>query len=242
MGVILSNIRIIIIVITLFLLTNVTEGQLKQKVGDILYSDSLTQFEIKNDSLIAISQNWDLYKYAIKSDTLILRKNGDCSGEFEGVFKILNNNQDSLILLPLKYVKSGNFKVDTLKFISVKKRIIPIENFQQLIIEQYGYLGYRKLVVNNNKTVSYFNNDSPGTKANIYKLSDSKYNEFIDTLSKCLVFMIPFNKKMVDAYDETYTDFTVQTNGQFFKMTGIEFSKIHYTLYKYIMFNLRKPD
>jgi len=232
----------IIIVITLFLLTNITKGQLKQKVGDILISDSLTQFEIKNDSLIDISLNSNWCKYLVKSDTLIVRKNGNDRVDFEGVFKILNNNQDSLILLPLKYFKSGIYKMDTLKFITVKKRIIPIKNFQQLIIEQYGYMGYKKLVVNYDKTVSYSNDDSPRTKVNIFKLSDLKYNEFIDTLSKCLVFMIPFNKKMGDVYDPTYTDISVQSNGQYFKMTGIEFSKIHNTLYKYLMFSLIKPQ
>ena len=207
----------IITVISLCLLTIVTKGQLKQKVGEILISDSLTQFEIKNDSLID-------------------------RGDFEGVFKILNNNQDSLILLPLKYFKSGIFKMDTLKFITVKKRIIPIKNFQLLIIEQYGNMGEKKLVIKNDKTVSYSNDDYPGRKTNTFKMSDKKYYEFIDTLSKCLVFMIPFNKPMGDVFDPTYTNFTFQSNGQYFKMAGIDFSKIHYTLYKYLMFNLIKPQ
>ena len=232
----------IITVISLCLLTIVTKGQLKQKVGEILISDSLTQFEIKNDSLIDISLNWNWCKYSVKSDTLILRKNGNDRGDFEGVFKILNNNQDSLILLPLKYFKSGIFKMDTLKFITVKKRIIPIKNFQLLIIEQYGNMGEKKLVIKNDKTVSYSNDDYPGRKTNTFKMSDKKYYEFIDTLSKCLVFMIPFNKPMGDVFDPTYTNFTFQSNGQYFKMAGIDFSKIHYTLYKYLMFNLIKPQ
>ena len=232
--------RPISILIFILALGNWAYGQLKQATVEIFISDSLTQFEIKNDSILYVAQNIDLSKYSVKSDTLFLT-----GGTYQGMFKIIKNNSDTLTILPIRFYKPGIYPMDTIMFVSVKRRIVPIKDFQLLRIDEYGTWGSKRLIINKNREVLYadggfFLPNDPVTNAISFKLSEVKYRELLDTLAKSLVFMISASKRAPDVFDPTAIDFTFQANGKYFnrKLIGMSCA-IHFALYKYLISDIK---
>ena len=237
--------RLLLVFICVFIFFISTFGQFKQKVGEILITDSLEHFEIKNDSLVDIAFNRLWTKYSINSDTLILKANAYDGGTFLGSFKILKNNIDTLIIHPIRFDKPNIYKHDTIKFISIAKRIVPVKEFEYLRIDEYGTWGSKRLIITKDKKVAfsnmgYYSPNEPATNVIHFNLTERKFAELIDTLTNCLIFMIPYNKKVGNVFDPSFIDFTFRSNGEYFQTKRINLSFIHFILYKYLILELMK--
>ncbi|MBS0645331.1 MAG: hypothetical protein JSR97_01900 [Verrucomicrobia bacterium] len=239
--------RVIATFIFLILFDNFSFGQLNQHVGQILITDSLLQFEIKNDSLLDISLNRLWCKYSIKNDTLTLKSNEKFEdGSYLNRFKILTNNSDSLFLIPVIITKQQVLKTaDTLKFISVKKRLVALNSFNSIRIDEYGTWGSKRLVIKKDRIVQFSNRgyylpNEPATDMKQFSISEKEYKKIIDTLTKSLILMLPYNKRALHGYDPTFIDISYDINGNSVILKDIGLSKLHWLMYKYLMYEAFK--
>ena len=238
--------RLIATFIFLLFFDNFSFGQLQQKVGQILITDSLLQFEIKNDSLVDVSINRLWCKYSIKNDTLTLKSNEKFKdGNYFNQFKILANNSDSLFIIPVLFSKQNLISQDTLKFISVKKRIVALKDFNYIRIDEYGTWGSKRLIIKKDRTVQFSNIGSylpsePATDLKRFSVSEIEFKQIIDTLTKSLILMLPNNKRASHGYDPTFIDISYDINGKSVILKDIGLSKLHSLMYKYLVYEVFK--
>lgn len=239
--------RAIATFIFLILFDYSTFGQLNQHVGQILITDSLLQFEIKNDSLLDISLNRLWCKYLIKNDTLTLKSNEKFEdGSYLNSFKILINNSDSLFIIPVNITKQNVLKsADTLKFISINKRIVALNDFNSIRIDEYGTWGSKRLIIKKDRMVQFSNRgyylpNEPATDMKHFSISEKEYKKIIDTMTKSLILMLPNNKRASHGYDPTFIDISYDINGKSVILKDIGLSKIHWPMYKYLMYEVFK--
>lgn len=229
--------RITPLILALLLCAQWTFGQLKQRQGQILLSDSLHQFEIKNDSLLEISEFAHWLKYSIASDTLTLQSKSTFKNEiYQLNFKIIANSSDSLFLIDL----DKKNKIDTLKFISASKRKVSITSFNFLRIDEYGTWGTKRLIITGNKVVQFANEgffmpNEPAIGLKTFQLNQKEYNRILDTLSSGLLFMLSNCKRGATGFDPTFIDISYDINGKLVVIKDIRLSSFHWKLYKYLI-------
>lgn len=237
-------------IILLLIITNILTPsycQLQQTKGEIFLTDDLKQFEIKTDSLLDISVNKLWCRYSVIKDTLILKaKEKFENGDFNFLYKILVNNHDSIFLTPVILPGTKTYlKSDTIRFISVKSRAVPLNDFKYFRIDEYGTFGSKRLIIDSNKMVQVSNSgfffpDEPATNLKQFILSEKEYKELLDTLAKGLVLMLSAGKKATHGIDSAFIDISYNINGELKVLKDIELPHFYLKLYKYLFFEAFK--
>jgi hypothetical protein len=202
----------------LLLLSQTIVGQNKYS-GKTFVNDKLDQIDFVNDSVLVASFRAFPEKYEFNNGTLtltLLHHHNDM--EFQHSYKLLYSSLDTICFV---YTSLPDNKPDTMRFTNIRNRIIKVRDFDSLRVDMYGYMGSKRLIIRKNKTVKFSDKADvmPNEEFPTYKyftLTNKQYENFIGTLSKCLIFMLP-EKRSEDGDDITYVDFAIHTNGVTYK-------------------------
>ncbi|WP_144264218.1 hypothetical protein [Filimonas lacunae] len=157
--------------------------------------------------------------------------------------KILLNTPDSLYIIQPLFQSGKTIKgYDTLNFVNINKRIVPLQNFQLLRMGYFGTWGSQRYIVTADRILKeanggFYTNQEPPVWT-YHKLSDNQYKKLLDTLTKSLVLMLPANKKFDwnSVYDPGVLDFVIQSNSQTLIGQGLKFAPIHHKIYSYLKY------
>lgn len=230
--------------ILFILILNVGFGQLHPKIGQVLITDSLLELKIMGDSLLDLSTSKQSYLYSIKADTLKLIAQENFNKDVDDkIFIISKNTIDSLFLVPAFSKHYGLASPDTLKFISLRKKIEKIENFKYIRIDEYGTWGSKRLIIKNDKSVQFSNKgyympSEPAENIKHFFLSDKDFKKVIDTLTQSLILLLPNARKAEHGYDPTFVDISFDINGKKWILKDISLSKRHFFMYRYLLYEM----
>jgi hypothetical protein len=211
--------------------------------GKTFVNDKLDQINFLNDTVLITSFRAFPEKYSFLNDTVVLtllHQHSDM--EFEHSYKLLKHSSDTLTFV----YTSLYSKPDTMQFVNLQNRILPITEFDSLRVDSYGWTGLGRLIIRSDKTVKYAKGSwieptEMEVKYKTFKLTDQQYQEFIKTLSESLVFMLPAERND-DGDDVTYVDITIRANKQTIVSKGADLSKIHGKLTKYLFYTVAKAN
>jgi hypothetical protein len=208
----------------LLLVTTTLFGQ-ESLSGKTFIDEKLNQIDFLNDSILTASFMVGSNRYEFKNGKLNLQL----------PHKLLYWSSDTI---QLAYKDILTRKRDTMLFVNIQKYIIKIENFDSLRLDTYGSWDPNRIIIRNDKTVLFSTDkDLPEKELVHYRyllLSDEQYKQFLDTLTKCLIFMLPPHRHE-GGFDMTYFDFAIHTNGRLVISEGDGLSKIHSKLVGYLM-------
>jgi hypothetical protein len=231
-------------ILTFYLLIAGTAfSQTSSYSGKTFINDKLDQIDFLNDTVLVASFRAFPEKYSFRNDSMVLTLMHHHSDmKLEHSYKLLKHTSDTLTFI---YVSLYN-KPDTLQFVNLQNRIVPITKFTSLRVDSYGWTGRGRLIIQSDKTVKYAEGawiapTQQVVKYKTLKLSDRQYQEFIETLSKSLVFMLP-TQRSEDGDDVTYVDFEVRANNQTIVSKGAELSKVHAKLIEYLFRTVTKAN
>lgn len=231
-------------ILTFYLLfTETVLGQTLSYSGKTFINEKLDQIDFVNDTVLVTSFRAFPEKYSFRNDSVILSLlHHHSEMKFEHSYKLLKHSSDTLTFV----YTSLYSKPDTMHFVNLQNRIVPITKFNSLRVDSYGWTGLGRLIVQSDKTVMYAEGSwiaptDQGVKYKTFKLTAQQYQEFIETLSKSLVFMLPA-KRNDGGDDVTFVDFEIQANNQTVVSKGADLSKIHGELTRYLFHTVAKTN
>jgi hypothetical protein len=227
--------KTVVIILNLFLLFTVSVfSQAKSYAGKTFVNDKLDQIDFVNDTVLSASFRAFPEKYSFRNDSLVFTLSHHHSDmEFEHSYKLLKHSSDTLAFV----YTSLYSKPDTIQFVNVQNRIVPITDFDSIRVDSYGWAGFGRIIIRSDKMVFaegdfILPNEQPRNYKQ-FKLTNEQYQKLIDTLSKSLIFMLPEYRGDTDL-DTTDTDFYIHSNSVSIISKGSVLSRIHYKLVKYL--------
>jgi len=228
---------VLLLICYLFLLET-SNSQTISYSGRKFVNEKLDQITFLNDSVIVSSFRVCSEKYDFRNDSLILTIFSCPGAGFEPrhAFKLLRQSTNDFAIVYTSYSD-----VDTMVFVDVEKRVIQLNQFDSIRVDSYGWAGFGRIIIRSDKTVKFAEdfimpNEQPGSYKQ-FKLTDQQYQNFLETLSKSLIFMLPEYRGDC-GIDITDTDFYIHTNGISIISKGSCLSPIHWKLVEYLYNNI----
>ncbi|MCX6318590.1 MAG: hypothetical protein NTW29_14955 [Bacteroidetes bacterium] len=226
---------IITFLVSCLLIVNCAQSQTNPYTGKSFVNDKLDQIDFINDTVMAASFRAFPEKYEFLKESLVLTLMHHHSDmELRHSYKLLHRSPDTLTFIYTSYEHA-----DTMQFVNIKNRILPITEFDSLRLDSYGWTGSGRIIIRSDRTIKFIEGDwiMPSEQPVAYKqytLTEEKYKEFIDTLSKSLIFMLP-EYRGEGGEDITNTDFYIRANGIDLISKGSCLSKVHSKLVGYLI-------